>query len=251
MTPARSTDTDTSAEEREGRFLPTRWSLVREAGRRGSPQAEAALAQLCEIYWYPLYLYVRRLGHSAEDAQDVTQAFFARLMDKNYIALAEREKGKFRSFLLTALKRFLINEWDRTNRQKRGGGRQILSLDEENSENRYLAEPADQMTPEKAFDRRWAMTLLERVLNRLEADHAAAGKATVFAELRILLTGEKSDSSYAEMAERLQLSEGTLKVTVHRLRQRYAELVRKEIAHTLTSHEEVDDEMRHLFSALS
>jgi len=242
---------ETSGHPQEGRFVPTRWSMVRAAGERGSPQSDEALAKLCQTYWYPLYAYVRRSGHEAEDAQDLTQAFFARLLEKNYIALAAQEKGKFRSFLLTALKRFIITEWSRANCQKRGGGKEILSLDETNTENRYLAEPADEQTPEKAFEHRWAMTLLEQVLNRLQAEFVAVGKAKAFEELKIYLTAEKSEISSAEIAQKLGMTPGALKVAVHRLRHRYAELLRMEIAETVDSPAEVEEEIHHLFAALS
>ena len=232
-------------------FTTTHWSVVLAAGHCGSPNAVEALEKLCRAYWPPLYTYARRLGRSAEEAQDLTQEFFARLLEKNYLEAADPEKGKFRSFLLTAFKRFLANEWDRANREKRGGGRQLISLDETDGENRYLAEPADTMTPEKAFERRWALRLLEEVLNRLEKEYAAAGKKKVFEELQILLTGEKTQSPYAEIAARLRMSEGTLKVTVHRLRQRYRDLLRLEVGNTVASPAEIDGEIRHLFAAIS
>ncbi|HXJ61546.1 MAG TPA: sigma-70 family RNA polymerase sigma factor [Verrucomicrobiae bacterium] len=240
-----------SPEDRHSGFSSTHWSVVLQSGQADSPQAAAALAKLCHAYWYPLYLFVRRTGHNAEDAQDLTQAFFERLMEKRYLAAADPEKGKFRSFLLTALKRFLANEWDRATRQKRGGGQQILSLNTQDSETRYLAEPADVMTPAKLYERRWALTLLEQVITRLESEMVAAGKARIFEELKIFLTGEKSERPYAQIAETLQMTEATLKVTVHRLRQRYGELLRLEIAHTVADPKEIDEEIRHLFAALS
>lgn len=232
-------------------FTTTHWSVVLAAGQGASPQATDALGKLCRTYWHPLFLYVRRLGHNAEQAQDLTQEFFARLLEKNYIEAADPEKGRFRSFLLTAFKRFLANEWDRANRQKRGGGQHVISLDEMNVEGKFLAEPTDPMTPEKAFDRRWALRLLEEVLNRLEKEYSANGKSKVFEELQVLLTGEKSQSPYVEIAARLRMSEGTLKVTVHRLRQRYRELLRLEVANTVASPEDIDGEIRHLFAAIS
>ena len=221
------------------------------AGQHGSPNAQAALEKLCRTYWHTLYVYVRRQGHTPEDAQDLTQAFFARLLEKNYLEAAEPDKGKFRSFLLIVFKRFLANEWDRANREKRGGGQQVISLDAASAETRYRAEPADAMTPETAFERRWALQLLEDVLNRLEKEYVAAGKGKIFEELHVLLTGEKNQSPYAEIAARLRMSEGTLKVTVHRLRRRYRELLRLEVAHTVASPAEIDGEIRHLFAAIS
>jgi RNA polymerase sigma-70 factor (ECF subfamily) len=234
-----------------GGFDSTSWSLVLQSGQAGSPQADAALAKLCQTYWYPLYLFVRRMGHHAEDAQDLTQAFFEVLLEKKYFADADPEKGKFRSFLLMALKRFLANEWDRATRQKRGGGKQIISLNAEDTETRYLTEPVEAMTPAKLYERRWALTLLEQVINRLEAEMTAAGKRTIFEELKIFLTGEKSARPYAQIAQTLQMTEATLKVTVHRLRQRYGELLRLEIAHTVADPKEIDEEIRHLIAALS
>jgi RNA polymerase sigma-70 factor (ECF subfamily) len=221
------------------------------AGQFGSPQADAALARLCETYWYPLYAHVRRLGHDAEEARDLTQEFFARLLEKEYLAAARPEKGRFRAFLLMVLKRFLAKEWARANRVRRGGGQRLISLDEQDAEGRYLAEPVDELTPDKSFDRRWAWTLLEQVLKRLEAEWQAAGKTAVFQELRGFLTGEKSDCPYAEIARRLQMTEGTLGVIIHRLRRRYRELLRMEIAQTVATPEQVDEETRDLIAALS
>src|SRR6185503_2387028 len=185
-----------SPENHYGGFGSTHWSVVLQSGAGDSPQADAALAQLCQTYWYPLYLFVRRSGNSAEDAQDLTQAFFARLMEKNDLAAADPAKGKFRSFLLVALRRFLANEWDRARRQKRGGGQEIISLNAEDTETRYRAEPADVMTPAKLYERRWALTLLEQVIGRLESKMGAGGKARVFEELKVFLTGEKSEQPY-------------------------------------------------------
>ena len=231
-------------------FATTHWTAVLAAADEASPHAAEALEALCRTYWYPLYAFVRRKGHDAPEAEDLTQEFFARLLEKKYLEAAAPEKGKFRSFLLTAFKRFLANEWDRANRQKRGGGRELISLDETKAENCYRAEPADTMTPEKIFERSWALKLLEQVLNRLEREHVQAGKRELFEELQIFLTGEKSRSPYAEIAARLRMSEGTLKVTVHRLRRRYRELLRLEVAQTVASPAEIDGEIRHLFAAL-
>jgi len=231
-------------------FATTHWSVVLQAGEQASPKADAALARLCQIYWYPLYVFVRRQGQNSEDAQDLVQGFFARVLEKNYLKDADPAKGKFRSFLLIALKRFMAKEWDRANRLKRGRGHQVISLDGENTEFRYRAEPADALTPEKAFERQWALTLLDQVLGRLEAESAAAGKTELFNELKTLLSGEKGGSSYAEIGAKCGMSEGAIKVTVHRLRQRYRELLRLEIADTVGSPEEIDEEMLHLFAAL-
>ncbi len=235
----------------DGWFKTTHWSVVLNAARTDNARANPALAKLCQTYWYPLYTYIRRSGHPTEEAKDLTQEFFARLLEKNYLQGIEVDKGKFRSFLLTALKRFLANEWDRANRLKRGGGHQIISLDAEDTENRYRLEPVDPMTPEKLFERRWANTLLGQVMAALEGEFAAAGKGQFFKELKPFLSGDDEHASYAEISRRVEVSEGALRVNVHRLRQRYRELLRLEIANTVERPEEIDDEIRYLFSALS
>src|SRR5271155_692938 len=171
-------------------FATTRWSLVLAAGQRSSPQSSAALATLCENYWYPLYAYVRRRGHDSDEAQDLTQAFFARLLEKNDLAAADPERGRFRSFLLASLKHFLANEWDRQRAQKRGGGRPPFSIDFGAAEDRYRGEPSHELTAEKIFERRWAMVLLANVQARLEQEYVEAGKPTAFNRLKIFLTGE-------------------------------------------------------------
>jgi RNA polymerase sigma factor (sigma-70 family) len=231
-------------------FDATRWTTVREAGQAASPEADAARARLCQAYWYPLYFYVRRLGHSHEDAQDLTQEFFARLLEKNYLAAADPEKGKFRSFLLMMLKRFLAKEWARANRQKRGGGAELVSLDAERTEQRYLAEPADDLSPDKAFERRWAQVLLARVADQLQAQCVVEGKGDLYRDLVPFLRGE-GDEPYDAVARRRQVPKATLKVLVHRFRRRYGQLLREEIAPTVSSPEEVEDELRALLAALS
>jgi RNA polymerase sigma factor (sigma-70 family) len=239
-----------STPSRDGWFRTTRWTVVIAAGQ-SSPQADAALAQLCQTYWYPLYVFIRRRGHDPEDAQDIVQGFFAQLLRKSYFRDAAREKGRFRSFLLMALKRYMANEWDRANRLKRGGGHEVISLDEAGMEIRFLTQPANEGSPEAACDRQWAMVLLDLVLKRLEAEFSAAGKTQLFEQLKGLLSGEKTATSYAELGQKLGLTEGAVKVAVHRLRQRYRELLREEIAHTVSSPEDVNDEIRHLFAALT
>jgi len=236
---------------RSASFTETHWNWVLSAAERHSPEADLALSRLCQSYWRPLYIYVRRLGHKHEDAQDLVQEFFSRLLEKNYLRTADPSKGRFRSFLLVLLKRFMANEWDRTNRQKRGGGFHILPLDGHNQEIRHLAEPAYAMTPERAYDHRWAMLVLEHVLDSLEKEFLTAGKAHVFDELKSFLTGEKSGATYSEIGRRIGMNEGTVKVTVHRLRQRYRELLRSEIADTVDGPEAIDEEIRHLISAMS
>ncbi len=231
-------------------FGPTHWSVVLQAGAPEATQAEAARARLCQAYWYPLYFYIRRLGHRPEEAQDLTQEFFARMLQKNYFQTADPLKGKFRSFLLLMLKRFMANEWDRANRQKRGGGQELISLDAQDTENRYLAEPVDALTPDKAFERRWAVTLMAQVFQRLQQECAAAGKTELFEELRPFLQGE-NEETYDALGRRLQMPKATLKVLVHRYRQRYGQLLREEIAPTVSRPEEIEDEIRDLFAALS
>ena len=219
------------------------------AADSNDPMAEASLSRLCETYWYPLYYYIRRLGHSPPDAQDLTQGFLARLVHKDYLNGIKQEKAKFRSFLLVTLKHFLANEWDRANRLKRGGGKELVSFDD--TENRFVAEPVDEMSPEKAFDRRWALALLSHVLSRLEAEFCASNKALLFQELKGVLSGEDTGDSYVELGQRLGMSESNVKVTVHRLRRRYRELLREEVAATVDSPEETNEEIRHLFATLS
>jgi len=232
-------------------FATTHWSIVLQAAETDSPQAAEALARLCRAYWYPLYAYVRRQGHTVEDAQDLTQEFFARLLERKSLRLADRTRGRFRTFLLTSLKHFLINEWKQANRQKRGGGLQIISLDAEATETRFQAEPADNRSPDKAFERRWAMVLLDRALDQLQREFAAAERGQVFEELKATLTGQDNESSYAEIGGRLGMAEGNVKTAVHRLRRRYRELLREEIALTVEDPEAIDEEMRDLFAALN
>jgi len=237
--------------ELKGHFDTTHWSLVLLAGQGGAPEADAALASLCKTYWYPLYVFVRRLGQGPEDAQDLVQGFFARFLQKEYFKDADREKGRFRSFLLMALKRFMADEWDRANCRKRGGGHAPFSLDARDTKNRFRAEAVDELSPEKAYDRHWAKTLLEQVSKGLEAEYCASGKGSQFEGLSRYLSGEERSISYAEMGERLGMSEGNVKVSVYRLRQRYRELLRLEIGKTVDSPESIDDEIRELFAALA
>jgi RNA polymerase sigma-70 factor (ECF subfamily) len=224
--------------------------VVRAAGQGSTTHACAALGKLCQIYWYPLYAYVRRRGHSPEDAQDLTQEFFARLLENQLLASADPQLGRFRSYLLTTLNHFLANEWKKTQAQKRGGGSQTLSLDWAAAEQRYDLEPADNSAPDKIFEKQWALTLLGEVLNRLEREYQSAGKQALFAALKQTLMGVRESLPYAELARALGLSEGAVKVAVHRLRKRYRELVRDEIAGTLDQPADIESEMRHLFGAL-
>jgi len=213
--------------------------------------AEEALAKLCRIYWLPLYAYTRRRGHAVHEAQDLTQAFFAHLLENRGLAGVAPSKGRFRSFLLVSLKHFLDNEWHKTHTLKRGGQHLFISWDELKPEDRQALEPWDDLTPEKIFDRRWALMLLERVMTQLRNECIAARKGELFERLRDYLTGDNTGKSYRETATELNMSEGALKVTVYRLRRRFGELVRAQIARTVDSPEEIDDEIRQLFAALS
>jgi RNA polymerase sigma-70 factor (ECF subfamily) len=245
---------ETSLQERDETspaFSTTHWSEVLEAGRENSTEAAAALERLCSAYWYPLYAYVRRLGHTPQDAQDLVQDFFARLIEHNYLQLADRNRGRFRTFLLTSLQRFLVNEWKKLRARKRGGGAPVVSWDEEQTENRYLAERTEADTPELLFERRWALALLNQVLARLQAEFVEAGKLQQWDQLKVLLWGEKTARPYAEVAVQMGLTQGALKVAVHRLKKRYRQLLRAEVARTVVSPAEVDEELRHLISVIS
>jgi RNA polymerase sigma-70 factor (ECF subfamily) len=224
---------------------------VLAAGKRNSPQSAAALAALCETYWYPLYAYIRRRGYGVDEAQDLTQAFFARLLEKSDLAAAQQERGRFRSFLLTSLKHFLANAWDHGRAKKRGGGRPSLSIDFGTAEDRYGMEPSHELTAEKIFERRWALVLLENVLARLHEESVQAGKSGIFDRLKVFLTGEKPAGSYDQLASELEISAGAMKVAVHRLRRRYRELLRAEIWQTVADPEEIEQEIRDLFIAIS
>ncbi len=232
-------------------FATTRWTLVLAAGNDASAQGREALDQLCRAYWFPLYAYIRRWGHDAHAAEDLTQGFFARLLERNDFARLTRDGGKFRSFLLTALNHFLANEHERTQALKRGGGQLPLSLDDEDAEGRYLREPAHAHSPDRLYERQWALALMEHALEQLAEEQAAAGKADAFAKVRSFLSREPEPGEYAALASGLGLAPGTLAVQVHRLRERYRRLVRAAVADTVDSPFEVDAEMRHLLAALS
>ncbi len=235
-----------------GWFATTHWSLVVSAGRDSDPaRSRAAMQTLCENYWQPLYSYVRRRGHSPDDAQDLTQEFFTRLLENNRFARADQSRGKFRSFLLSSLKNFLSDEWDKAHAKKRGGGIQPCSLQFDDGERTYELEPVNNVTPEQIFERRWALTLLDNVLQKLKAEHEQSGKADLFAALSPCLVGERTAQPYAELADRLGLTEGAIKTTVHRLRTRYRELLRQEIANTVATPKEIDEELTYLLTVLS
>jgi len=231
--------------------MTTHWSVVLAATRSDTTQAQTALARLCQCYWYPLYAYVRRRGYNPHDAQDLTQEFFARLLARKWLAQADRERGRFRTFLLSALGHFLANEWDKARAQKRGGAVEIVPLQLDSAETRYGHEPADPVTPEQGYERQWALALLEEVLNRLNQEHEGEGQADLFAALKPCLVGDRQTQPYATLAAKLGMTEGAIKVAVHRLRQRYRQLLREEIAHTVASTGEIEDEMRHLFTVLA
>jgi RNA polymerase sigma factor (sigma-70 family) len=237
-------------EDRSSAFVTTHWSVVLAAGAESSPDAQAALEQLCRTYWFPLYAYVRRQGQGEQDAQDATQAFFARFLEKGHVRLADPARGRFRSFLLTCLKRFLVNEWERGQAARRGAGYWFLSLDEQEAENRYQAGQDNGLSPDKAFDRRWATAVLERALSRLRAEYVAAGKEGMFEQLKTLVWGGTTAGTYPEIAAALGMSEGAARVAVHRVRQHYRDLLRAEVGQTVASPDEVDDELRYLIEIL-
>jgi len=239
------------AEARSPAFVTTHWSVVLAAGRSDTTRARTALEQLCHHYWQPLYAYVRRTGHSREEAQDLTQAFFARLLAQNTVARADPARGRFRSFLLGSLKHFLAHEWEKGRAQKRGGEAQFLALEFDTAETRCLQPIAPGDTPDRAFDRQWALALLEVVLGRVRREYRDAGRDELFVGLKDTLTGGRSEIPYRELAARLGLSEGAVKVAAHRLRHRYRELLREEITNTVAGPEEVEEELKHLFAALS
>lgn len=241
---------DRPAAGQSPRFATTRWSIVVKAGHASSPEARDALETLCEAYWYPLYAFARRRGHAADDAMDYTQAFFARVVEKEYLQAADQDRGRFRSFLLTMFKRFLSKEYERANALKRGGGTFVASLDVDSAESLYMREPADEQTPERIYERRWALMLLERALSAVEADYNAKDKAELFQALRPYLGGSGGAPMYSEVAASLGMTEAAVKVAVHRLRQRYRDAVRGEVAQTVASEEDVDAELKALRSAV-
>jgi len=240
--------------DRGGRavFATTHWSLVLAAGeQRPSADARAALTTLCETYWYPLYAFLRGRGHRPADAEDLTQAFFALVFEKQLIRQADPARGRFRSFLLKSLQHFAANVHERETAAKRGGGVPALSLEFERAEGRFQVEPASDETPEQTFDRRWALTLLDRVLSRLEAGAAQRNKGDQLQALKPYLMSDEPQRSYAETARALGMSEAAVKVAVHRLRRKFRDTVRDEIAQTVATAAEIEDELRHLWSAVS
>jgi RNA polymerase sigma factor (sigma-70 family) len=242
--------TETSSWGAGGQFTATRWSVVLAAGgEEADTVRRRALEELVQAYWFPLYAYIRRQGHSVQQAEDLTQEFFARLLEKKHLASADRSRGRFRSFLLTALKRFMVNEWDRSQAQKRGGGKRFISLDSLDAEKRYAVEPVDEMTPDRLFDRRWAMAVLDEVLRRLRQEYVDRGKVQLFDAIQGSLADDP-DAEYGHIARELGMTGGAVKVAAHRLRRRYRQLLREEIAQTVAGPEEVEEEIRHLMECL-
>jgi len=238
-------------ESRAGVFATTHWSVVLQAGGEFTPESQTALEKLCRGYWYPLYVHVRRLGWAVDDAKDLTQQFFARFLERKYIELADPERGRFRSFLLTSLKRFLADEWDKLQTQKRGGGQRAISWDDFDPEERYRHEPAENLTPDRIYEKRWAGILLDGVLNQLRSEYEKAGRASEFNQLKSFVWGDGHTGTYAEVGARMKVEENAVKVAVHRLRKRFREQLRLEVLKTVSSPEEVDAELRHLRSLLS
>ena len=231
-------------------FATTHWSVVVAAGDAGSPQAREALERLCQSYWYPLYAYVRRLGRSPHDAQDLTQEFFLQLLEHSYLARADPRKGRFRSFLLVALNHFLTNAWHRAHALKRGGAFSFLSWEQCAPEERYRTEPFATENPEHLFEQRWAMTVIEQAVSRLRREFIEAGREQEFDALKVVLTGDRPAVPYAGLAERLGTTEAAVKMTVLRMRRRFGEVLREEVAQTVADPAAIDDELRHLLAVL-
>ncbi|MCI0746401.1 MAG: sigma-70 family RNA polymerase sigma factor [Verrucomicrobia subdivision 3 bacterium] len=230
-------------------FRTTHWSVVLQAGQTASPEGSEALEELCRTYWYPLYAFVRRRGYEVHEAQDLTQAFFQRFLERSYLESVDRRKGKFRTFLLRCLDHFLSNEWDRSQTRKRGGGCVVSSLDAECAEARYRLELTDELTPEKVYDRRWAQILVQTVIARLGEEFS--GPQERFEQLKGLILDEPGSSSYAQAAAAAGMSEQAVKSAVHRMRRRFRELCRVEIGKTVETPDQIDEEIRNLFAAVS
>ena len=236
--------------EKGGGFQTTHWSLVLRAGQRADRDADAALAALCQRYWFPLYAYVRRHVADVHAAQDMTQEFFSRLLEKNTLAAASPQRGRFRAFLLTAVKHFLANQRDRAKTQKRGGGLRPLRLDLEAGESRLGLQPVDDVTPERLFQRQWVLTLLDLVMHKLETEYRLSGRAEQFERLKGALAGDRDRLPYAALGAELGMSEEAARQAASRLRKRYRELLREEVSQTLAEPGDIDDEIRSLFEVL-
>jgi RNA polymerase sigma-70 factor (ECF subfamily) len=241
------TDHSNSEPEAQGAmFATTHWSVVLAAGQRDTPQSEAALEQLCRTYWYPLYAYVRRRGHSPEDAQDLTQGYFARLLARDSLAAVHPDRGRFRYFVLATLKRFLINDQERARAAKRGGSKVHVPFDGREAEERYCLDAGEQNTPDKLFDRAWALSVMEAASGRLEEEYRLEGKDRLFERLKLFLAGNETETTYALTGAELGLSEGAVKVAVHRMRRRYRDLLREQVAQTVSSAANLEDELQSL-----
>jgi RNA polymerase sigma-70 factor (ECF subfamily) len=245
-----SRDQPASSSHRNPEFGTTRWSIVISAGRDSSPDSKRALAALCETYWYPLYAYVRRRVPDVNEAQDLTQAFFAELLEKNYVGCAVSDRGRFRAFLLTAFKHFLSKQWEKAKAQKRGGGRAPLSLDFESADSSVRIEPASGLTAEQFYDQQWAIAMLGLIMERVETEFEQAEKTKQFDELKGFIIGDHTGTTYAQAAERLKMTEAAAKKAASRMRQRYRELLREEISQTVAGPGEIEDEIRNLFATL-
>ena len=221
------------------------------AGDNSSPQHKQALNKLCQTYWFPLYAYLRRRGYDRHQAEDWTQAFFVQMLDKRHLSRVSPKPGKFRSFLLTAFKNFVSDEQDRARAVKRGGAQTTLSMHFETAETQYTLEPTDELSPERLFERAWALAVLEQTMNRLEAELTNTNKKELLDSLRVFVCGEPTTVTYRDVATRLHMTENAVKVTVHRLRRRYRELLRNEIAQTVLMEDQVDEEIRYLFTAVA
>ena len=233
------------------RFATTHWSVVLAAGKSSAPRQKQALETLCQSYWFPLYAYLRRRGCESHEAEDLTQAFFARILEKKDLRTADPKCGRFRSFLLVRLKGFLSDEHDRARAKRRGGGRKVLSLNGENAEGQYSLEPVTKLSPEMLFEKAWALTVLERTMGRLEADMANKNRKNLFDRLKVYLTTDKDAIPYQDVAAELSMTEGSVRVAVHRLRRQYRRLLRDEIAQTVGDEDQIDEEMGSLFAALA
>ncbi len=244
------TSNDSDRPVQSVRFQTTRWTVILASRRREDPSGRDAIESLCRDYWYPLYAYVRRTGRSPEDAQDLTQAFFARLLAQGSLAAAAPEKGRFRTFLLVALKRFLTSDWRRAQAEKRGGGTFPISMSMIDAEDRYAAEPVERVSPETLFDRQWALTLFDRAMLRLQQDYVASDRSGVFEALKEFLAEPAGAGSYAQAAAAAGLTEGAARVAMHRMRRRFRKFFREELAETVTP-EELDEELRHIRTVLS
>jgi RNA polymerase sigma-70 factor (ECF subfamily) len=245
------TTNNRSLTEPADQFAATRWSVVLAAGHPSSPDSRGALESLCRAYWRPLFTYVRRRVADTNEAQDLTQAFFAELLEKNYVRVANAQRGRFRAFLLTAFKHFLSKEWERAKAKKRGGGKTPLSIDVESADSRCRVEPANELTADQLYERDWALTLLSHVMRRLEDEFVQSGRKPQFDELKGFLIGEHAGCTYSDIAAKLSITPVAAKMAASRLRRRYRELLRDEIAQTVAGPDDVEDEIRNLFATLA